>query len=103
MGLITEEVYNMLLRALHVTYTPDEDTRQRIQEEGAAGIALIRKYGDPDTDCDPGTRCGELLCEYVRRAEAGAAETFLQDFGQDIVELKNESDVQVYAEAQGYA
>lgn len=103
MELITEEVYKMLLRALHVTYTPDEDTRQRIQEEGAAGIALINKYGDPTAACTPGTRCGELLCEYVRRAEAGAAETFLQDFGQDIRELKNETDVKAYAEAMEYA
>ncbi len=101
--MITEAIYNMLLRALHVTYTPDEDTRQRIQEEGAAGIALINKYGDPTAACTPGTRCGELLCEYVRRAEAGAAETFLQDFGQDIRELKNETDVQAYAEAMEYA
>lgn len=102
MGLITEEVYNMLLRALHVTYTPDTDTTLRIQNEGAAGIELIRKYCNPDAECSPGTRCGQLLCEYVLRAEAGAAETFLQDFAQDIVEIKNETDIKAYAEALGY-
>ncbi|MBQ9612236.1 MAG: hypothetical protein IJV14_06565 [Lachnospiraceae bacterium] len=101
--MITEAIYNMLLRALHVTYTPDEDTAERIRTEGAAGIALIQKYCDPEADCSPGTRCGQLLCEYVLRSEAGAAETFLQDFTQDIVEIKNESDIKAYAEAQGYA
>lgn len=100
--MITETVYNMLLRKLHVTYTPDEDTERRLRDEGAAGIRLLRKYCDPEADCEPGTRCGELLCEYVMRAEAGAAETFLKDFAQDIVEIKTETDVRVYAEAQGY-
>lgn len=102
MNTVTEEIYNMLLRALHVTYTPDADTAARINNEGAAGIALIQKYCDPESDCAPGTRCGQLLCEYVLRAEAGAAETFLQDFAQDIVEIKNETDIKAYAEALGY-
>ncbi len=93
----------MLLRKLHVTYTPDESTAQRIHDEGNAGLDLIRKLCDPDTDCEPGTRCGELLAEYVMRAEAGAAETFLKDFAQDIVEIKTETDVRLYAEDLDYA
>ena len=102
MGMISDAVYNMLLRKLHVTYTPDEDTAQRIQNEGSAGLQLIRNLCDPDTDCAPGTRCGELLAEYVMRAEAGAAETFLKDFAQDIIELRTEYDVKTYAEAMDY-
>ena len=99
---ITQTVYNMLLRALHVTYTPDEDTEQRIRAEGEAGKRIINRYADPDADCEPGTRCGQLLCDYVMRAEAGATETFLQDFAQDIVEIKSEYDAMKYAEARGY-
>lgn len=100
--MITDTVYNMLLRKLHVTYTPDVDTEQRLRDEGAAGIRLLKKYCDPEADCEPGTRCGELLCEYVMRAEAGAADTFLKDFAQDIIELQTETDVNRYAEAIGY-
>jgi len=100
---MTETVYKMLLRKLHVTYDPDEDTEQRIRDEGTAGIKLIQRYCDPDADCEPGTRCGELLCEYVMRAEAGAADTFLKDFAQDILEIQTETDVNRYAEAMGYA
>lgn len=100
---ISETVYTMLIRALHVTYTPDEDTEQRIRAEGAAGKELLNRYADPDATCEPGTRCGQLLCDYVMRAEAGAAETFLNDFAQDIVEIKSEYDIRMWAEAKGYA
>lgn len=99
---ITETVYKMLLHALHVTYTPDDDTEQRIRAEGAAGKDLLNRYADPEADCEPGTRCGQLLCDYVMRAEAGAAETFLTDFAQDIVEIKAEYDIRRYAAAKGY-
>lgn len=99
---ITETVYKMLLRALHVTYTPDDDTEQRIRAEGAAGKDLLNRYADPEADCELGTRCGQLLCDYVMRAEAGATETFLTDFAQDIVEIKAEYDIRRYAAAKGY-
>jgi len=99
---ITETVYSMLLRALHVTYTPDDDTEQRIRAEGAAGKDVLNRYADPEADCEPGTRCGQLLCDYVMRAEAGATETFLTDFAQDIVEIKAEYDIRRYAAAKGY-
>lgn len=99
---ITETVYGMLLRVLHVTYTPDEDTEERIRAEGAAGKDLLNRYADPEADCEPGTRCGQLLCDYVMRAEAGAAETFLRDFAQDIVEIKTEFDARTWAAGKGY-
>lgn len=99
---ITETVYSMLLRVLHVTYTPDEDTEERIRAEGAAGKDLLNCYADPEADCEPGTRCGQLLCDYVMRAEAGAAETFLRDFAQDIVEIKTEFDARTWAAGKGY-
>ena len=47
---ITETVYSMLLRALHVTYTPDEDTEERIRAEGAAGKDQLNRYADPEAD-----------------------------------------------------
>lgn len=99
---ITETVYGMLLRALHVTYTPDEDTERRIRAEGSAGKDLLNRYADPEADCEPGSRCGQLLCDYVMRAEAGAAETFLRDFAQDIVEIKSEYDAKTWAAGMGY-
>lgn len=99
---ITETVYSMLMRALHVTYTPDEDTERRIRAEGSAGKDLLNRYADPEADCEPGSRCGQLLCDYVMRAEAGAAETFLQDFAQDIVEIKSEYDAKTWAAGMGY-
>ena len=36
------------------------------------------------------------------RAEAGAAETFLVDFAQDIVETKSEYDARIWAAGKGY-
>jgi hypothetical protein len=36
------------------------------------------------------------------RAEAGAAETFLRDFAQDIVEIKSEYDAKTWAAGMGY-
>ena len=99
---ITESVYKMLIRALHVTYTPDEDTERRIRAEGSAGKDLLNRYADPEADCEPGSRCGQLLCDYVMRAEAGAAETFLRDFAQDIVEIKSEFDAKTWAAGMGY-
>lgn len=97
---VTDSIYRGLLRKLHVTYTPDEDTEDRIRQEAAAGMEIIHRYCDPEADCEPGTRCFELLGEYVMRAEAGAAETFLTDFAQDILESKVEYDVRKYAEAK---
>ena len=92
----------MLLRALHVTYTPDEDTEQRIRAEGAAGKELLNRYADPDADCEPGTRCGQLLCDYVMRAEAGAAETFLVDCAPDVVDITSEYEARIWAAGHGY-
>ena len=103
MNGISEEIYQMLIRALHITYEPDTDTIQRITDEAKAGIEEIQKYGDPDATCIPGTISGRLLCEYVMRAEAGAAETFRTDFAQDILEMHQFADVRRYAEAIGYA
>ncbi len=99
---MTESIYQMLLDFLHVLQEPDESTVRRITSEGNAGIALIRKYGDPDASCEPGTESGALLCEYVLRAESGAAMTFIQDFAQEVLSLRVETDVREYAEAMGY-
>lgn len=100
---ISGEIYQMVLDNLHITYTPDESTVKRLKNETASGIAYIQKYCSSDADCSPGTVYGQLLCEYVLRAEAGALETFPQDFAEEITALGIESRVSDYAEAKGYA
>ena len=100
---VTDEIYRMILNNLHITYDPDQSTEERLINEAEAGIAYIKKYCDPDADCSPGTKFGRLLCDYVLRAEAGALETFANDFEEDIIGAKIASDTEQYAEAMGYA
>lgn len=103
MSVVSDEIYTMILNNLHITYTPDESTVSRLKNEIAAGIEYIKKYCDPAADCGPGTKYGQLLCDYVLRAEAGALETFAKDFAEDITAAKIESDTKEYAETRGYA
>lgn len=103
MGDIQDGIYQMILDNLHITCTPDDSTVARIENEIESGIAYIQKYCSPDADCSPGTVSGQLLCEYVLRAEAGALETFPQDFAEEITAMGIESRVSGYAEAMGYA
>lgn len=100
---VTDEIYKMLIDNLHITYAPDESTAARLRNEAAAGIAYIKKYCDPAADFGPGTKFGQLLCDYVLRAESGAMETFARDFAGEITAARIESDVAGYAEAMGYA
>lgn len=100
---VTDEIYWMILNNLHITYDPDQSTEERLINEAEAGIAYIKKYCDPDADCSPGTQFGQLLCDYVLRAESGALETFAKDFAEDITAAKIEFDAAKYAEAMGYA
>lgn len=102
MADVSEEIYQMILDNLHITYTPDNSTVNRIRNEIAAGIIYIQRYCDPDADCGPGTRYGQLLYEYVLRAEAGASETFAQDFAEEITASNIEYETEKYAEAMGY-
>ncbi len=103
MAAIPKDIYQMILNSLHITYTPDESTVKRLENEIASGTEYIQKYCSPAADCRPGTVSGQLLCEYVLRAEAGALETFPQDFAEEITSLGIESRVSDYAEAMGYA
>lgn len=100
---VKNDVYQMLLDNLHITYEPDGSTKRRIMNEAASGIAYIRKYCNPDADCIPGTLEGQLLCEYVLRAEAGALDTFSKDFAGEITACSIEYEAAKYAEAMGYA
>lgn len=100
---VTGEIYNMLLASLHITFTPDTATEKRIRNEAAAGIEFIRRYCDPEAVCDPESFYGQLLCEYVLRAEAGDSQAFAKDFACEITSLKAEYDAKIYAEANGYA
>jgi hypothetical protein len=99
---VTDEIYQMILDNLHITYEPDEYTKRRIENEAASGIAYIKKFCDPDADLSPGTRFGQMLCDYVMRAESGDVETFSADFADDITAAKVEFDTNKYAEAMGY-
>lgn len=99
---VSEEIYKMLLDCLHITYTPDQATENRLYHEAAAGIAYIRMYCDPDATCEKDTLSGQLLCDYVLRAEAGDAQSFAKDFAQEITAAKAEYDARKYAEAMGY-
>lgn len=98
-----DNILQMVKDNLHITYTPDASTEKRLKNEIGAGIEYIRKYCDPAADCSPGTESGALLCEYVLRAEAGAADTFGEDFAVEITGAKIQTDVDAYAEAMGYA
>lgn len=100
---ITNEIYQMILDGLHITYTLDASTDQRIRQEIAAGMSYIREYCSPDADCGPGTMYGQMLLDYVLRAESGSTETFSRDFGSDITAGRLKSDVDSYAKAVGYA
>lgn len=102
MDNVTEEVYQMILDNLHITYCPDSSTEQRIRNETSSGIAYIRKYCDPDADFTPGSRFGQMLCDYVLRAESGALETFAVDFAGDITAARIEHEAEAYAGAMGY-
>lgn len=100
---VKDEIYKMILNNLHITYEIDEATEKRLKNEISSGIAYIKKYCDPRTDCSPGTQFGQLLCEYVLRAESGALETFARDFAEEITALNVEYETSKYAEAMGYA
>jgi len=99
---LTEAIYQMILQFLHLTHSLDDASVSRITNEINAGIAYIRRYGDPDATCEPGTESGALLCEYVLRAEAGALSTFAVDFASEILQMKAVSDASKYAAAMGY-
>ena len=99
---VTKDIYKMLLDCLHITYTPDKATESRIYHEAAAGIAYIRKYCDPEAACEKESLEGQLLCDYVLRAEAGDVQSFAKDFANEITAAKAEYDARKYAEAMGY-
>lgn len=100
---VTDKIYKMILDNLHITYKPDESTKRRLKNEIGAGIAYIKKYCNPGADFSPGTRFGQMLCDYVLRAEAGALETFAVDFAEEITAARAEYEAERYAEAMGYA
>lgn len=100
---MTETIFKMICDNLHITYTLDESTRSRLENEINAGIAYVQRYCDSGATCEPGTLSGQLLCEYVLRAESGALETFTEDFKREILEARSFVEVGEYAEAMGYA
>ncbi len=99
---VSNEVYQMILDNLHITYTLDESTERRLKNEISEGILYIREHCDPEADCNPGTKFANLLCDYVLRAESGSTETFVQDFAEEITGAKIAYDTKKYAEAMGY-
>lgn len=102
MSTVGNEIVLMVKDSLHMSFTLDESSARRLNNEIASGIAYIKKYGDPDASFEPGTISGQLLCEYVLRAESGAAETFAVDFRNDLLAMRSESEAVLFAESQGY-
>ncbi len=100
---VSESIMRMLKDYLHITYTLDESTQRRLENQAANGIAYIRRYCNANASCEPGTDYSAMLCEYVLRAESGALETFSTDFDKDIREAKMLTEVNKYAEVMGYA
>lgn len=99
---VADEIYQMILDDLHITYDTDQSTERRIKNEILAGIEYIQTYCDPAADCMPGTSSARLLCDYVLRAESGDVETFKSDFAEEITGMKIGYDAKTYAEAMGY-
>lgn len=100
---VSNSIIRMVEDNLHITYSPDESTLRRITNETENGIQFIRRFCDPNATCEPGTKYAAMLTEYVLRAEAGALETFEQDYARDIRAGRIETEVAGYAEALGYA
>lgn len=99
---VQDDIYKMILDNLHATHKIDESTERRLKNEISSGIAYIKKYCSPRADFSPGTQFGQMLCEYVLRAESGAAETFANYFSEEITAARMEHEVKEYAEAMGY-
>ena len=100
---VSAEIMEMVKDYLHITYELDASTQRRLESEASAGIAYIQQYCDPAADCRPGTEYGAMLCDYVLRAEAGALETFANDFATEISSARIRVEVDGYAGAMGYA
>ena len=92
----------MVKDSLHMSFTLDESSTRRLQNEITAGIALIREYGQSDADFAPGTIPAAWLCAYCLRAESGAAETFMQDYGAELRSWKSRHEADEFAAAMGY-
>ena len=99
---VSTTIFNMVCNNLHITYTLDTSTTARLTNEIETGIAYIQRYCDSAATCEPGTLSGQLLCEYVLRAESGALDSFAVDFRKDILEARNFVEVGTYAQEKGY-
>lgn len=97
-----EQIVQMVKDSLHMSFTLDDSSDRRLNDEISSGIAYIQKYGDPWASFLPGTIAGQLLCAYVLRAESGATETFAVDYRSDLLAMRTEYEAQLYAEACGY-
>ena len=101
-AVVDDAVFTMVKHNLHITYTLDESSTERLTNEIADGMQYIKRYCDPSAAFEPGEKYAALLCEYVLRAESGALETFARDYADEIRTGKLEYDVDAYAEALGY-
>jgi len=97
-----DEIIQMVKDDLHINTTLDESSERRLLNETKAGMAYLRKFADSSLSFESGTMAGQLLCDYVLRAESGATETFAADFSDEIDALKQEKDASAYAKVMGY-
>ncbi len=102
MDEISQELYQMILDDLHITFTPDVPTEHRLKQKILDGIAYLRENCDPNPDCAPGGKHAALLKEFVLRADSGAGSTFAGDFAKEIRQHRVAFDVDGYAEAMQY-
>lgn len=102
MATVSDAIFMMVKNNLHINYTLDDSTTERLNNEIADGMAYIKKYCNPSAAFEPGEEYAALLCEYVLRAESGALETFAKDYAGEILSGHIEYQVQRYAEALGY-
>lgn len=103
MAAVSSEIFDAIKNFLHITYTVDQATEDRLTNEISAGMEYIRRYCDPEATCAPGSRFGAMLQEYVLRAESGAVDSFKTDFANEITSERIGIDVDAYAAAMGYS
>jgi len=101
-GTVPENVFNMVKRFLQINHQLSESDRQELEDKIASGMAYLHEIADPDATFSPGTVSGQLLCEYVLRAESGATDTFGTDFGADLIQQNASYRTAQYAAAKGY-
>ena len=100
--VVTESIRKMIYNELHITGTPDDSTKERIENEIIDGIVYLKKYANPDMTFEEGTDGADLLKTYVMYAEDDALEMFRQNYKSEILTDQALYDADGYAKSMGY-